>query len=595
MRLIVPYVGELEGSDARLIRLAEFLGARCDTLSLVPHSPRKRELLESVASEGCVALLINPRVLQSWIGGDSVPEDLLSDLTSGIFSHLLVHSPRPLPFDGDLISKLSRDQLQGVQSADAAAYDVDPGAKEFCEAFSGLSFGPSNPGNDHVFTTGSGGGDIRRLISIDGNPFFAVTKLNSTEILVLGSADVLDLESPIDGQSMPSYFSRFVPHAMALRRIFGEECWRPAGHYACVVIDDPLLRKRHGFLRFDSLLRQVRKSDFHTSIAFIPYNYRRNSRSTVQMFLDNTSRLSICYHGNDHTSAEMASANRGRLSSILRIAESRMNRLRQKTGLACDKIMVFPQGAFSLEAMDVLKARNFFAAVNTEPYPVGGATPLTMREYAQPAVMRYAGFPLFLRTYVNAIQSEDMAFNLFFGRPALIVEHHGIFAHPELLDDAVSKVNSLATPVEWSNLQSVCSSAVLRRREAGGAYVVRAYSRTVQLSNVGDRSERCQIIWPDTPQSVEQILANGNDALDFEADELGIRAFVELPPRGSHRVSLVHSPDDSAADDLGLRSNAKAFVRRRLSELRDNYLSRNPQLLNLAQGLRRRFQAQGQR
>ena len=43
---------------------------------------------------------------------------------------------------------------------------------------------------------------------------------------------------------------------------------------------------------------------------------------------------------------------------------------------------------------------------------------------AQPAVLRYGGVPLFIRNFIKDTQSQDIAFNLFFGRPILIGEHH---------------------------------------------------------------------------------------------------------------------------------------------------------------------------
>lgn len=597
MRLIVPYVGELEGSDARLIALAEFLGARCETLSLVPDVRPTPECLERVAAgRHPAALLVNPRVWERWLAGSFIPEGLFPALLSGIFSHVLLHSPRvENSFDANFISKLSQGQLGGVQqrlARPASVYEIETSSQDFCEAFSGQSFGPVNHSNDYVFITGSVDRGIRHLISIGRTPFFAVTKCTSTEIMFLGSADVVDLNSQIDATSMSSYFSRFLPHAMALRHIFGHESWHPTGQYGCVIIDDPFLRERYGFLKFDSLLDQMHKSNFHTSVAFIPYNHRRNSPDTVRMFLDNSSRLSLCFHGNDHTEAEMASLDPVRLSSMLRIAELRMNKHCENTGLACDKVMVFPQGAFSCQAINMLKARNFLAAVNTSPYPKEGAAPLTIREYAQPAVTRYNGFSLFLRTYVKAVRSEDMAFNLFFGRPALIVEHHSIFENPEDLNEAVSKVNSLSARIQWSSLQSVVSSAVLKRCEADGTYTLRAYSGTVRLSNDSDRIERLQILWPGTPkESVEQITANGNSALQFDADGSGIRVSMELPPSSSRCVSLIHQSDDCGLENLGLRWNAKAFVRRRLSEIRDNHLSKHRRLLLLVQGMRHGIQA----
>ena len=51
---------------------------------------------------------------------------------------------------------------------------------------------------------------------------------------------------------------------------------------ACLVIDDPLLRTRYGFLRFSELLAVMKQVRFSTSIAFIPWNWRRSDPKVVE-------------------------------------------------------------------------------------------------------------------------------------------------------------------------------------------------------------------------------------------------------------------------------------------------------------------------
>ena len=72
----------------------------------------------------------------------------------------------------------------------------------------------------------------------------------------------------------------------------------------------------------------------------------------------------------------------------------------QVTGVHCDKVMVFPQDDYSVEALEVLKSRNFRAAISS-PYPVGKPVPLTIGDLAQPAVLRFAGFPVFTRSFIE--------------------------------------------------------------------------------------------------------------------------------------------------------------------------------------------------
>jgi hypothetical protein len=419
----------------------------------------------------------------------------------------------------------------------------------------------------------------------------AAIKMEGAEILFVASEDVTDLDAEVGDAPMAEYFSRLLPHAMALRYATADECWRPCKAHASIIIDDPLLRRSYGFLNFEFLLRLADQHNFHTTIAFIPHNFQRNSFRITRMFQENAARLSICYHGNDHTEAEFASTDLSLLNTLLLVAEDRMNLHYEMTGLPCDRVMVFPQGNFSIEAMKVLKAHNFYAAVNTVPHPAEQPVRLTIGELAQPAVLRYGGFPLFLRKPIRQTQSHEIAFNLFFGRPVLIVEHHEIFQRPESLVEIAATINSVASEVHWSNLSTVVGNSVLTRRASDGTHHVRAFSGTVRISNDSGSIRRCSVEWRDScgGDSIEQVLVDGTPCCGLEIDDGGLRLAVELAPGSSQTFSLVHRNVHATVRSLGLRWNAQAFLRRRLSEVRDNYLVKNQRLLTAAKAFQRHF------
>jgi hypothetical protein len=309
------------------------------------------------------------------------------------------------------------------------------------------------------------------------------------------------------------------------------------------------------------------------------------------MFRENSDLLSICFHGNDHTAAELGSTDSVLLNNMLGIAEERMNKHERMTGLRCGKVMVFPQGRFSVEAMEALKCRNFHAAVNTVHVPIGQRFPLTIADLAQPAVLRYEGFPLFIRTYVKKTQSQDIAFNFFFGRPVLIVEHHDIFRHYEALLEVVQKVNSVAPGICWSNLESTVDNSLVQRRGSDEVVQVRPYSNNVRIGNDSASVERFSIEWghPSKRSSVEQVLRDGVRLPGVQVDDAGIRVLAELAPHTSQTFSVIYRSAQITHRNLGFRWNAKAFLRRRLSEVRDNYLSRNEYVLTAAKSLRNHF------
>jgi len=417
----------------------------------------------------------------------------------------------------------------------------------------------------------------------------ATVRSQGAEVLFVASEDVLDLNDKCPTTSLAEYFSRLLPHAMALRYAAGANCWRPSEAHASIIIDDPLLRNNYGFLNFKSLLSLTKQHDFHTTIAFIPHNFRRSAPRIIRMFRENPSRLSICYHGNDHTEAEFASTDWALLHTLFHIAGQRMDAHYKMTGLPCDKVMVFPQEQFSEEALTVIKSHNFYGVVNSAAHPPHPTVWPTIGEVAQPAVRRYGGFPIFSRTLIHHLRSEDIAFNLFFGRPVLLVDHHEVFRHPERVIEIATRINSVEPQIRWSNLATALSGSTLKRTAADGTYHVRAYSHTVRASNDTDSAGRFSIEWGNSGDgpSIEQVLMDGAAYPSFETKGSAVRLSVELAPNSSATFSLVYPSAHAPVRSLGLRKNVQALLRRRLSEARDNYLSKNQSLLTAVQALRR--------
>jgi hypothetical protein len=535
--------------------------------------------------------VVNPEVMKEWLRGDDPSE--LSLKLSKHFRYCLVHAPQVDTFHAKVVTSLSGGSLQAVQVPQQAAtsYDIDMNSRDICGAFAGLSLGPINPSNDRIFVVADGP-YLRKLISIGSDVFMAAVKRNDAELVFVGSGDVAELTAKVDETGPMEYFSRIVPLAMAFRHIFGEECWRPCEQHASVIVDDPLLKSDYGFLNFAALLGLTKERNFQTTIAFIPHNYRRSSRRITKMFLENTGRLSLCFHGNDHGNAEFATTNKALLNTMLETAEQRMTIHRQVTGLTCDRVMVFPQGKFSIEAMSVLKDRNYDAAVNTVSHPEQRRVDLALGDLAAPAVLRYEGFPLFLRKNSLHTSNFHIAWNLFFGRPIFIVEHHGIFRDPQNLIDAVNRINAVAHEVHWSNVGTAVRESILSRRGTDGKRQIRAYSRTVQVLNRSESRERVLIEWNNTahPEAVEAVLRDGVPCGDVMVDKFKITITADIDPGMSEEFSVVYRNNHVMSSHRSLWDVSHAFIRRRLSEIRDNYISKSPALLGIMKSVQHRLQ-----
>src|SRR5579864_3528782 len=110
MKLIVPHTGEVLAKDARLMRLAEFLGVRCEPLHLTKEVQQRADYIEKAIPIENSCLVINPQVMREWMGGD-VPSELISSFVLR-FSHVLMHALTLDPFVGDMVSSLSGGKLQ---------------------------------------------------------------------------------------------------------------------------------------------------------------------------------------------------------------------------------------------------------------------------------------------------------------------------------------------------------------------------------------------------------------------------------------------------------------------------------------------------
>jgi hypothetical protein len=211
-------------------------------------------------------------------------------------------------------------------------------------------------------------------------------------------------------------------------------------HYASIIIDDPLLRENYGFLNYRKLLSLMDKHNFHTTIAFIPLNFNRTDKKIAALFRERPDRFSLCVHGCDHSKGEFGKTDLKYLDKKVKLATARMVEHEKNTGIRFDRVMVFPQGIFSNEAMDALKKNHYLAAVNTEALPVNG--PIS------------SNFPFFLRyTPENAIaRASD---------PTFVVLHHGYFKHGyERLADIVDGFNARSKNIKWDSVGNIIRNFV---------------------------------------------------------------------------------------------------------------------------------------
>ena len=563
-------------SDIRAKKIADFLGASVESISSVDISgvsPTGGRIPSSAA------LIVHADTIAEMVDiSGRTSEELLGTLE--LAPYVFVYGFTSSDSHASILRVLSSNGLAGLEPAPEGEteFRVSSEHREWCAQFSGLSVPGVNHKTDVRFVEGAPSGSQSVLIHVADRPFFVRVAHGRSEFFLVACAELGDLEAEVSPQAgLLPWFSGIIPLMIFLRRSLGRQLWHGEGPQACFIIDDPLLRPRYGFLRYPELLEATNGQKFCAAVAFIPWNYKRTRKETAGLFLKTNTPLSLCIHGCDHTRAEFGSTHRDLLRGKAQTALERMQSHHSRSGLPFDDVMVFPQGLFSPEALKALDSCGYLAAVNTALCPADFPQTLTLRDMLGVAITKYGGVPLFARHYPRT--SAEFAFDLFLGKPALVVEHHGYFRNGYRdLREFVKQLNELDERLEWRNLAAVCSRACLQRVGPDAEIQVRFYTNRFQLENRGAKSERFLLIrnWQNGGRLPKTTL-NAKAIVPVQKEDC-LTIAVSLQPGETANIKVV--PDDRDRTlPVTWKSmkgqSAKVFVRRILSEFRDNHLETN--------------------
>jgi hypothetical protein len=588
MPLVIPFGNRSELVDANLSHLAAAMGLECVRMPIRKLFSETENVRRMNAKPTCLA--VNPAVIRSYCGNAELPEDVLMRVCSQ-FDFIFVYNLNPDLFSIRIAKLLSGNQLESIGTVkDGTHYEVCQTSSEMCGPYAGLRFGAANAQTDRVFDVCEDNSDVQELIKIDEKPLLASVRRGNAECFFLATNAIADLNADVQQDKSDDFFSQLLPVSMLLRYMFKEKCWHPSEAHATLIVDDPPLWPNYGFLSYERLLELMDAHNFHTSIAFIPHNYRRDSESVVQMFHDRPDRLSLCFHGNEHVRAEFGREDVKRLHDTLKAAIVRMERHYASTTLTCDRVMVFPQGIFSRQAMGVLGSHNFIAAVNTEWRPSDSSDRIRLEDFIQPALLTY-GFPLFLRNGIEKYAPQHIAFNLFFGKPLLIGAHHDLFKDSRPLEELVDRINAYPN-IRWSNLETAVNNSYLSRRAGDGTLEVRTYSSNGFIENQSLHPVRLLIDLDEASQTQrEKVLLNGSHSLEAILGKEDRRVAVMMAPGSRCCFSSAESKTETGLPLPKTIPSLHAFCRRRLSEFRDNVLSKHAAFLSIAKALHRSLQS----
>jgi len=272
----------------------------------------------------------------------------------------------------------------------------------------------------------------------------------------------------------------------------------------------------------------------------------------------------------------------------VQLASARMKSLNRQSGLSYSKAMVFPQGRFSTEALAALKSNNYIAAINSSALAAhsGAKAPLTLGHFLQPAITRYGGFPVFLRRYPGA--SEQFAFDLFFGKPLLAVEHHSYLKDGGArLTEFISRLNSFES-LEWTGLHEILTKSYLEREISNEITLCRLFTNHHVIENSAERERTFIVIkFESGDLPIQKVLVNG-EITTFKVSANVLEFAMRIPARSSTVVNIVYKNLLPQVETRrGVVSRSRVWTRRMLSEFRDNVLCWSDLFLASTQAIHR--------
>jgi hypothetical protein len=577
LKMKILYTGTVSENLHHLGSIAECFGVTADLVEVRPDYPMTTALKQTV-EHGDRGIVLDVESLKR-----SVSQEVLQEVVNFMLQHSVVLLLL-VTDDDEATNQFIRTLTGGgVASVSRAACAGSVGFPASGGSFSRELCSQSYARQEKEALILRQDAKSTPIMELDGRPSFAFFTAGQSQIMVWSTPSIFDVHRPLVAEiEFELATDEYIPAIIFLRSAFGDQCWHNPEPAAGIVIDDPLLQKRYGYIDFGELLQSARKHGYHITLAFIPWNHWRSRSSEIQLFLDHSDCFSVCAHGCDHIDNEYGSTDYDLLLSKNFVASERMSRHSRRTGLQSEALMVCPQEKYSMEAMGAFSdSRQFLGLICTACMPRNLASPqLSAADLLLPAQDSFFGFSVFKRHYSGNMAVFAMA--LFLVKPAILVEHHEFFRNgPGGLEDFARRLALLRPDIQWRSLAETVMRTHARRRVSEGKWEVRFFTDTFELEHRLESSIRYRLLrrLPDTTV-VNRVLVDGRDVpfsrvhgfLSFEIEARIKHTFsvqVEVPPI---------KPTKTQSSGVGYQTSVA--LRRALSEMRDNLMVRNRFALN---------------
>jgi hypothetical protein len=547
LRIVTDY-GELERLSSESLRIADLPEAVLATAFSMADI-RVREVLKSLREETNAPMPLLIINIDSTTGGS-----LLQEISAGAIISCT-------KLDG----ALQNHSYNVVGSETVAKQLSNQNYKVAPEAADILEYSPGHPVNDIIrlsLKDSDRGKPIFSSLTIEGRDVFFYTRF-----LAVNSPDIIR-----PGLERGRLFEA-LPILMFLRYVSDERCWHYPGYFANLTIDDPWLTEPYGHLRFGSLVEEMRKEKFHTTIAFISWNYDRSESAVISLFRENADLFSLCIHGDNHDHREFYKGQtlREQESDILQ-GLARMEAFRQLTGIAYDRVMVFPHSIAPLESLGILKKNNFLATVNSVNIPEGELRPQGLFANLRTATLDFANFLSISRT--QKLTESNVALELFLGNPILLYSHHDLFKKGNSAFKAqADTINKLEPSVQWKSLGEIARNLYLMRRRTDGNIDIRAFCRNIELHNMQSNEKIYHVLKPDSfSYPISRVTVDGSE-YPYEKTPEGITIVLEIPARTQRNINIEYESDSDLMSIDVRKNNQRVNRLRKISDFRDIKLS----------------------
>jgi hypothetical protein len=356
----------------------------------------------------------------------------------------------------------------------------------------------------------------------------------------------------------------------------GDYGWHSSGHYANFTIDDPWLIQPYGYLDYKNLLAEMEKHNFHTTVAFIPWNFDRSRPEVVELFKSHPDRYSTCVHGNNHAHREFGGYRTNPLpNQIADIKQgiARMERFTALTHIPYDRFMVFPHAVASEPTFAALSTYGFLGTANSSNIPLDKPFPNDPIFFLRPYTTNYAGFlSLYRYPAAGEVPHPEVAIHAFLGNPILFYDHSSLFSSGISAFDAHADfINHIQPDTKWTSLGEIARHSYLLRKRTDGDVEVLMLSREMELENSADTAQGFYVRRNDGARLSGTLTADGSSTLLGGSPE----ERIVIPAHQSRLLRMTYANDLDLAHEEVKSRNAYVYALRMISDLRDLYISKS--------------------